>query len=80
MRSIERELLKNADRKQRQYRPEKGRPPCPSGNQQGPAVDWRMPERNDNQAVEQYERLLKQIETCPRRGGKTARQQNSAAP
>ena len=73
MRSVERKLLKNADREQRQYRPKKGRPPRPSGNQQGPAVDRRMPERNHNQAVEQDERLLEQIETCPRRRGKTAR-------
>src|SRR4029077_15671254 len=80
MRSIERNLLKNADREEWEHYPKKSRAAPPSGNQQCPAVDRRVPEHDHNQAVEKYHRLLKQIETCPRRRGKAAWQQDRTAP
>src|SRR6266550_508895 len=58
MRCVEGNRFENSDREQRYYRPKKGRAPRPARNQEKPAINRRMPERQRDQAVKQNQRLL----------------------
>src|SRR6267378_2663200 len=76
---VEGDLFKNADHEWRQDRPEKCRAPRDSRNQQRPAVNRRVPERDHGQAVKQDHQFPEQVEVFPGRSRETARQQHRAA-
>ena len=66
-------LLEDLDHDQRQHRPKKRRAPRPARNQQEPAVDWRVPERQHDQTVEQHQPILKNGMISPGRSPGSSR-------
>src|SRR5437762_13491075 len=59
IRSAERDFFEDLDRDKWQHGPKKCRSSRPARDQQQPAVDRRMPERDRGQAVEQHQPVLK---------------------
>ena len=67
IRSTERNFLEDLDRDNWQHSPKKCRAPSPARDQQQPAVDRRVPERQGDETVEQHQPALKERYVGPRR-------------